>query len=787
MRPSKPSRTLTALLLATAVAIAAEISGLIVLAGPPETKPKPIAVNIPVRKEPVSYAKEVADLLAGKCVGCHSEALAENKLNLEDVAGMLKGGKRGQALVPGKADQSLLFQMAAHRAEPVMPPKDKKDAKPLTGDELGLLKLWIDAGAKDDSAENAEPSTPIELGSLPPGVHPIVAVDMTADGTRIASGRGNLVQVHDADSGLEIVTLGGHKDIIQSLRFSPDGRRLAAGSYQTVSLWNAPTGGLKATATGHTDQVTAIVTGMDAGWFATAGLDRTIRTWSDSTGMPIHLYSVPARVLSMSGTIELARVAVGGSDGVVRYFDCANGGHIKALATLKGHTGPVNALAVFRDPDDDRYHVASASSDGTVRLWPLPEKEGEKTADALVLAGTKGVMRALAVSTYRTVIAAAGDAGKVHLWKADDGKPLRTLDAHGGPVLALAFSPEDDLLLTGSADRTARLFDVKTGRLKATLRAHLGSVNAVAFNHDGSRVVTGGAEGGVKVWETATGQGVFAFGHTAPDNGPIQPVNKVAVLQTGLIASASADNTLKLWSYEGNWSEHRTLGPHASRVLALDFNPDGTLLAAGGGEPSRSGEIKLWEVGKGMLVRTLNGVHSDTVFGLRFSPDGTKLASGGADKFLKVTRVADGKELRAFEGHTHHVMAVDWKSDGKRLVTGGADNVLKVWDAESGEQVRTTKPAGKQVTAVRWLAGKTDVAGASGDKVVRFWNADNGGIVRTFNGPSDYVFGVATSLDGSRVAAGGADGVLYLWNGENAQVIRKIEPIPASDQAKSKE
>src|SRR4051812_38641371 len=106
--------------------------------------PTPIPVTVPARKTPVSYAKELADVLAGKCVGCHGEALAENKLNLEEVAGMLKGGKRGPAVVPGKADASLLFQMAAHRVEPVMPPKDKKGAEPLTSEELGLLKLWID-------------------------------------------------------------------------------------------------------------------------------------------------------------------------------------------------------------------------------------------------------------------------------------------------------------------------------------------------------------------------------------------------------------------------------------------------------------------------------------------------------------------------------------------------------------------------------------------------------------------------------------------------------------------
>ena len=164
---------------------------------------------------------------------------------------------------------------------------------------------------------------------------------------------------------------------------------------------------------------------------------------------------------------------------------------------------------------------------------------------------------------------------------------------------------------------------------------------------------------------------------------------------------------------------HKTLGTHVFRVLALDFSPDGKLLATGGGEPSRSGEVKLWEVGKGLLARSLPSLHSDTVFSVRFSPDGTKLASASADKFLKVTSIADGKLLRSFEGHTHHVMAVDWKSDGKQLVTGGADNVLKVWDFDSGEQLRTLQAAGKQVTSVRWIAGKPEVVGASGDAQVR--------------------------------------------------------------------
>ncbi len=735
--------------------------------------PTPIAVSVPQRKEPVSYANEVADILAAKCVGCHSAALAENKLNLEEVPLMLKGGKRGPAIVSGKAEKSLLFQMAAHLVDPVMPPKDKKDAKPLTPEELGLIKLWIDAGAKDDSDVNGEPATPVQLGELPPGVQPINAVDMNSEGTRLACGRANVVQVYDVDSGLEIISLGGHKDLIQSLRFSPDGRRLAAGSYQIVTLWNMPTGAVAATMSGSNDQVRTVVPLPDGKTVVSGGNDSRVRFWNRQDGKAVRDFGTPAQVFAIAVSKDAKMLAVAGSDNIVRILKSDDG---KEVVTLKGHGGPVNDVAFL--PGDSR--VASVSNDGTCRIWTLPEKEGEMPAEPVVLTGEKGPLRSLAITPDGAQVLIGGDGGEVQTWSVEEGKRTGRIENLGAMVLALAVNPKGDQLLIGLADKTARLFELTDLRPKATLGGHLGPVNSVAFSPDGSRLVTAGGEGGIKIWETATGQGVIAFGHTAPNNQAIQPVQKVAFLGDGELITASADKTLKTWTFEGAWSEMKPLGPHVFRVLAIDFSPDGTLLAAGGGEPSRSGEIQLWEVGKGLHVRTLDSLHSDTVFGLRFSPDGTLLASSGADKFMKVTRVAGGKEFKSFEGHTHHVLAVDWKADGKQIATGGADNVIKVWDLESGEQVRTFQPAGKQVTAVRWLPGKSDVAGASGDKSVKFWNADNGNVNRTFGGSSDYVFGVAVSKDGSRVAAGGADSVLFVWNGQNGQTIRKLEPPPSA-------
>jgi len=731
--------------------------------------PKPIAVTVVRRATPVSYAKEIAEILDAKCVGCHSAVLSENKLILEDVAAILKGGKHGPAIVAGKANESLLFTMAAHRVEPVMPPKDKKDLVPLTPEELGLLKQWIDAGAQDDTATVSLPAKSVEMGTLPPGVHPINAVDLTGDGRRVAAGRANLVEVYDVDSGIEIIRLGGHKDLIQSLRFSADARRLAAGSYQIVTVWNAPTGTLDKTLSGSPEPIKALIAFRDGKTLITASAEKAIRFWNTADGKMFRSVSLPSGVDVLALSPDEKTLATGAADGTIRLFDIVDG---KEQALLKGHSDPITLLHYA--PDDKT--LISSGVDGPALVWNLSVKPGESPTSRSVVLGPKKSVHATVLSRDGKTLLVASYDSTIRQIDLAEGKTMRSFTGAAGPVLTLAISPDGQSLVSGSADRSARIHELASGRLLATFGPLAGPIQTVAFAPSGNRILTGGSDGGVKVWDVATGRGLIAFGPPAAKAGvALSPIRTAIFLDDGRMATA-ADKLAWTWTYQGSWTEEKTLGPHVFRVLAIDFSPDGKLIATGGGEPSRSGEVKVWDVATGNLIRSLDTLHSDTVFALRFSPDGTKLATVAADKFLKVINVADGKELKSFEGHTNHVLAVDWKSDGKQLVTAGADNVIKVWDFESGEGLRTLNPTVKQITALRWVPGKSMVVGTSGDPSVRVWNPDNGTIARTFEGASDYLFAVATSVDGGRIAAGGADGVLLLWNGVNGQPIRKIAP-----------
>lgn len=212
----------------------------------------------------------------------------------------------------------------------------------------------------------------------------------------------------------------------------------------------------------------------------------------------------------------------------------------------------------------------------------------------------------------------------------------------------------------------------------------------------------------------------------------------------------------------------------SDRVTALDFNADGSMLAVGGGVPSRSGEIHLLDPKTGDTIRKFDEPHSDTVLSIRFSPDGTKIASSATDRFMKVFDVATGKWIRSFEGHTHHVQGVAWSSDGRTLVTSGADKAVKVWNAMTGEQLRTIQGFNKEVTGVDYLGLTANIVASAGDNLVHMKNADNAGNVKQLGGFADFVYCVDATPDGKLIAAGGHDSVIRVWK-EDGQEFVKFE------------
>ncbi len=300
-------------------------------------------------------------------------------------------------------------------------------------------------------------------------------------------------------------------------------------------------------------------------------------------------------------------------------------------------------------------------------------------------------------------------------------------------------------------------------------------VRAIAFSPDNLLVATTGDDQLVHTWNAENGAAFEVLtGHQAI-------VTALAFAPSGDLISAAQDRGVVVRDANPAWKLERTIGtaeaksPFIDRICSLAFSADGKLLATGGGEPSRGGEIKLWNVATGELERDLPNIHSDAVLGLEFSPDGNFLASAAADKMARITDVATGKLARTFEGHTQHVLALSWSPDGRTLATAGADAQVKLWDAATGDRKKNIEGFEKEVTAVHFAGAGATLVTSSGDSKVRLLAAD-GNQVRVFPDVSDFMDAAAVSADGKIIIAGGQDGVLRIWNAADGKAIAAFPP-----------
>lgn len=479
-----------------------------------------------------------------------------------------------------------------------------------------------------------------------------------------------------------------------------------------------------------------------------------------------------------------------------------------------------DANAVKPDPKDkaaeqkkkDAVAKAQAAFDATQKKLAAAQQKktnDEKQATQVVQTARQAVPKATAAVTAATKLAASKPDTKAVDKKvaAAEAESKKLVDAVTAAEKKITSS-ERSVKVAGTTltkmkgqlvertkektalDESAKTIDAALEEAKKQASV-LTPIKAVAFSEDGKQVVTGDDSHQVRVWDVATGKELDTLvGHTAA-------VSSVGYTSKTTVVSGSADKTVLIQSIQPVWSLIAQLGadakdpmkvggsPISNRALCLDFSPDGKLLAVGGGDPSRSGEIILWDVATGKVVRKLGDAHSDTVLGLKFSRTGKSLLSGAADKFVKIFDVATGKFVKSFEGHTHHVLDVAWKADESTIVSSGADNVIKVWNIETGEQKRTISGYAKQVTSISFLGLGDNIVSGGGDKTVRMHLTTNGKNYRNLGGSTDYVYSVAGSRDEATVIAGGEDGILRVWDAKTGKLLHSFNPpaIPKDQQA----
>ncbi len=674
---------------------------------------------------------------------------------------------------------------------------------------------------KDNSVQIRSLRDGQSIAELPKSNETINAIEFLEGGRSIlTASQDGKVQLWLATDG----TLQGTVDSdvsVSAMTASKSGELLVTGhSDASIRVWKLPVGKDDSGFTvsehqrkldGHTKTVTSLsFVGPDQKQVVSGSLDGTVRIWDTNSGKSLRTVKHGAEVTSITVRPDGKAIASAGSDNTVRVWDM-NG---KKTAELTGSRHSYRGLADLQEDEaviKQQVELAKKSVEAAEKSFQERQDNEKKTKDQQA-ANVKAVEEAtkkleelkIALSSAEKAASEKSDDKNLQKKKADAEKAVadqkEAIDKaeqaveSGKRSVALASkgTKSAEQLVERAKENQKALNEQQTTIVESLKQANamqaatVPSISAIEFSVDGKLLLTAGSKA-VQLWAVDSAQPIESFDdHNSNISG-------ASFGTQDRIVSVTGQGQVVVWDSNPSWNFAGTIGPPGDepsdvsasrltdRVLALDFSSDGKLLATGGGEPSRSGELLVWDVQTREVVREFSDAHSDTVFAVEFSRDDRSVLSGAADKFVKIFEVDSGSHIRSFEGHTNHILGVSWKADGSHVASAGADNEIKIWNVETGEQLRTISGYSKQVTAVQFVGTTENLLSCSGDSNVKFHDMSRGRELRRFGGSPDYVYSAATVPDQSIVVAGGEDGTLRVWNGADGKSITVFEPPQTGD------
>jgi hypothetical protein len=453
---------------------------------------QPPAAQAQAKTGPVSFINDIAPIFKENCFACHDAKKRKGKLDMTTYEAMRKGGDNEDPIEPGKPQESYLIELIGSNTAKRMPPKES--GEPLPPDKVALIERWIKEGAKLDAGIDPKADLMRELRvrwqpPTPPTAYtfPVIvnSLAFTPDSKQlVVSGHYELL-VYDAEQGQLLKRIRTRAERAYDMRFLPDGKLAVAGGRPgqegDVRIYDINGGKPKV------ENGVAYLDGVN-----------------DKAVMLAHLADTDDTILCLAATPDGKKLAAGGCDRLFRVWDLSNG-YAKATleAAVENHADWVFGVALSADGKI----VVTGSRDKTAKVWDLGAKEA-----VLTFPGHQAGVYGVAVKADGKVAYSVGEDKQVRTWNAfGDGKAIRAVGGHGDIILKLTAHPSQPLLVTGSADKTARVWNADSGAAVRTLPAHADQVFAVAISPDGKLVASGSYDGEVKVCKLDDGSLVKSF------------------------------------------------------------------------------------------------------------------------------------------------------------------------------------------------------------------------------------------------------------------------------------
>jgi WD40 repeat protein len=480
-----------------------------------------------------------------------------------------------------------------------------------------------------------------------------------------------------------------------SVAVSPDGDLLAAtGEKGTVVLFDVESGEVRQRLGGHRGNVWDVAFHPEGAWLVTGGQDGQIIRWSmpaaDTPAGQLQTWIAPEAVSCVAVSPDGRLLATGGIDNNISLWNAETG---ELVRRLEGHQSAImQSTGLTFSPSGHR--LASASLDRTARVWNV------ETGESLqIFRGHSDYVGGVVFANVDSQIATTSGPSdrRTVFWDVESGRPVQVFAGHANGVYGIGYlaggaQPDaataagqntPPLLVTGSFDRTLRVWDTDTGVTVRVLEGHLNGVTEVVVHTPkesdaAAQVFSASTDGTVRRWDSTP------LPHQRLIHVPGEPWAAAIAPDGSRIAVGFQDGSLRLYAIPAGRliaeveNAYDAGNAHDAGVDRLALGTEGSALASASDDLS----AKLWSVGADgelTLQQTFTG-HGASVYGIALSHDGKTLATASFDGRVGLFRVGAKDEGRFIDAHKGRVQSVAFDAAGTTLLSAGYDNkTARLW------------------------------------------------------------------------------------------------------------
>ena len=660
----------------------------------------------------------------------------------------------------------------------------KDNKRVLTGNEDGFINLWKIIPFKKKLSIMAH-NKGVTIVKIVPNRQKIISASL--DGS---------IKIWKTSSGKLIYHLDAHEKAILTAELLEQGTKFISGSQDgTIRLWNIRLGVQIGIIEIFENSVNSIALTSD-GTKVISALDAQIKIYDLNQFKTMNIIKSEKAINALIITPDEKMIVTGGDDNLLRVWDLQT---MKQITTLEGHSKQILALKVF---SNGRY-IVSGSADNTIRIWDLIDQHQA----IKVLRGCSNSVTSLELFSNDNKIISGCFDNIVRLWDLKTYSLIDTFKFHEGPVTTICVTSDENLYISGSKDKTIAVVKINEKYLFHQLRGHLDSISCLIII-DNIKLISGSSDRTMRIWDLSKGTTIRVLkSHRAPVSTLLAHVNHSRMF------SAAADGSLHMWDLE-NYKKCMDFQGHTAAINCISMTFDGKKLIS----VSSDHTIRLWRLEADGTLPFIES-HSDQIIQIALTQDDEKLLSISRDNTLLLWDLYENKPIRKYTVDSE-ITAMALGNDKNKLVlatineiillniklwikiktfpnvdlieilimtidnnfiSGCKDSFIRVWDMENENKTMTLEGHLGAITALVLIKNESILISGSSDSSIIFWDLVNKGkIIKLLKGAhNDAVSSLLIGKDGETLISGSYDRTVKIWSlQELNEPLRTIKDLP---------